>query len=139
MAEARRIEQVVNGAESTPTGKHGVGGAAQQACHACACPFLSSLLTPALCWHLFSPMKTLALFRAAAGCSRALTSTSVNAIVWRSSGAMALARSEEHTAELQSLMRISYAVFCLKKKIKQTTNYHNHTTHPYTNIQTSTS
>src|SRR3546814_8934898 len=31
-----------------------------------------------------------------------------------------LPRSEEHTSELQSLMRISYAVFCLKKK-KQTT------------------
>src|SRR3546814_4212450 len=28
------------------------------------------------------------------------------------------ARSEEHTSELQSLMRISYAVFCLKKKIQ---------------------
>src|SRR3546814_7255728 len=32
-------------------------------------------------------------------------------------------RSEEHTSELQSLMRISYAVFCLKKK----TNYSNRT------------
>src|SRR3546814_2932731 len=33
-------------------------------------------------------------------------------------------RSEEHTSELQSLMRISYAVFCLKKKkINITTNY----------------
>src|SRR3546814_3083270 len=32
-----------------------------------------------------------------------------------------LLRSEEHTSELQSLMRISYAVFCLKKK-KQTEN-----------------
>src|SRR3546814_3818901 len=31
-------------------------------------------------------------------------------------------RSEEHTSELQSLMRISYAVFCLKKKITQYTN-----------------
>src|SRR3546814_2585697 len=31
-------------------------------------------------------------------------------------------RSEEHTSELQSLMRISYAVFCLKKKKKHTTN-----------------
>src|SRR3546814_2313294 len=31
---------------------------------------------------------------------------------------VALARSEEHTSELQSLMRISYAVFCLKKKKK---------------------
>src|SRR3546814_1568277 len=30
-------------------------------------------------------------------------------------------RSEEHTSELQSLMRISYAVFCLKKKTKKTT------------------
>src|SRR3546814_7641967 len=29
-------------------------------------------------------------------------------------------RSEEHTSELQSLMRISYAVFCLKKKNKRT-------------------
>src|SRR3546814_3614046 len=32
-------------------------------------------------------------------------------------------RSEEHTSELQSLMRISYAVFCLKKKIKQAMNH----------------
>src|SRR3546814_4961041 len=34
-------------------------------------------------------------------------------------------RSEEHTSELQSLMRISYAVFCLKKK-KNTTTPQNH-------------
>src|SRR3546814_2131719 len=36
------------------------------------------------------------------------------------------ARSEEHTSELQSLMRISYAVFCLKKKkqITKKNNYH---------------
>src|SRR3546814_4370708 len=33
-------------------------------------------------------------------------------------GAGAVARSEEHTSELQSLMRTSYAVFCLKKKKK---------------------
>src|SRR3546814_2366781 len=33
-----------------------------------------------------------------------------------------LARSEEHTSELQSLMRISYAVFCLKKKKQRTKN-----------------
>src|SRR3546814_6812674 len=32
-------------------------------------------------------------------------------------------RSEEHTSELQSLMRISYAVFCLKKKNKTTTKH----------------
>src|SRR3546814_8637074 len=35
-----------------------------------------------------------------------------------------IVRSEEHTSELQSLMRISYAVFCLKKKNKQA---HTHT------------
>src|SRR3546814_6564957 len=46
-------------------------------------------------------------------------------------------RSEEHTSELQSLMRISYAVFCLKKKTrrptyKQTNTTQRSTTHPYT-------
>src|SRR3546814_6485871 len=34
-------------------------------------------------------------------------------------------RSEEHTSELQSLMRISYAVFCLKKKTPNSTKPHN--------------
>src|SRR3546814_4474182 len=48
-------------------------------------------------------------------------------------------RSEEHTSELQSLMRISYAVFCLKKK-KNKTNQHTtiHTTNiteSYTHVQ----
>src|SRR3546814_4698057 len=38
------------------------------------------------------------------------------------------ARSEEHTSELQSLMRISYAVFCLKKKNTNITSRHKHTT-----------
>src|SRR3546814_7363878 len=36
-----------------------------------------------------------------------------------------LERSEEHTSELPSLMRISYAVFCLKKKKPQTKTYQN--------------
>src|SRR3546814_5370576 len=40
-------------------------------------------------------------------------------------------RSEEHTSELQSLMRISYAVFCLKKKKIEKTNV-NSTTQPQT-------
>src|SRR3546814_6105313 len=39
-------------------------------------------------------------------------------------------RSEEHTSELQSLMRISYAVFCLKKKKK----YKNMITHQSTKV-----
>src|SRR3546814_2877455 len=41
--------------------------------------------------------------------------------VWSIAAVDNLKRSEEHTSELQSLMRISYAVFCLKKK-KLTTN-----------------
>src|SRR3546814_6796122 len=47
------------------------------------------------------------------------------------------ARSEEHTSELQSLMRISYAVFCLKKK-KQTNNTTTNDS-KYTTSTTSTS
>src|SRR3546814_4279164 len=39
-------------------------------------------------------------------------------------GGGAVARSEEHTSELQSLMRISYAVFCLKKTNKTRTKEH---------------
>src|SRR3546814_6318000 len=38
-------------------------------------------------------------------------------LVGRGGPGQFLDRSEEHTSELQSLMRISYAVFCLKKKI----------------------
>src|SRR3546814_1802324 len=41
-------------------------------------------------------------------------------------------RSEEHTSELQSLMRISYAVFCLKKKLSKTSDKD---TTPQHNIQ----
>src|SRR3546814_6932688 len=37
-------------------------------------------------------------------------------IPWRASQSHGAGRSEEHKSELQSLMRISYAVFCLKKK-----------------------
>src|SRR3546814_3084398 len=39
-------------------------------------------------------------------------------------------RSEEHTSELQSLMRISYAVFCLKKKKQDNNQYLYSTKHP---------
>src|SRR3546814_4599871 len=41
-------------------------------------------------------------------------------------------RSEEHTSELQSLMRISYDVFCLKKKIEQKSTVNTLHTHIYT-------
>src|SRR3546814_9076670 len=43
-------------------------------------------------------------------------------------------RSEEHTSELQSLMRISYAVFCLKKKRKHQKQPELHTTTTHTLI-----
>src|SRR3546814_6371041 len=53
---------------------------------------------------------------------------------WRSTRNTAPARSEEHTSELQSLMRISYAVFCLKKKTTQERKYRKeHTTMIHTN------
>src|SRR3546814_1788665 len=49
-------------------------------------------------------------------CSIAWKSGSLKKKCWES-----LSRSEEHTSELQSLMRISYAVFCLKKKTQHST------------------
>src|SRR3546814_1068190 len=51
---------------------------------------------------------------------------------WRQSE---VGRSEEHTSELQSLMRISYAVFCLKKKKKKD---HTSCYQKSTNVQSST-
>src|SRR3546814_1461042 len=47
--------------------------------------------------------------------------TGVAYAIWSGVGIVLIAavRSEEHTSELQSLMRISYAVFCLKKKKRQ--------------------
>src|SRR3546814_1376017 len=45
-------------------------------------------------------------------------------------------RSEEHTSELQSLMRISYAVFCLKKKKNIKTNYKTVNNKSYTHKKT---
>src|SRR3546814_9710227 len=56
---------------------------------------------------------------------RALGAPALNDAIWLYGGTQQdivrqiSARSEEHTSELQSLMRISYAVFCLKKKKKK--------------------
>src|SRR3546814_4358982 len=68
------------------------------------------------------------LFRSISGFDRATRrSTGIRARAIRSGSLVQLSgknsrsptiRSEEHTSELQSLMRISYAVFCLKKKIQ---------------------
>src|SRR3546814_7331697 len=47
---------------------------------------------------------------------------------WAYHAALVVNRSAEHTSELQSLMRTSYAVFCLKKNNNHNTNHHyNHT------------
>src|SRR3546814_3578881 len=40
----------------------------------------------------------------------------IEVVLQSENGMLGIGRSEEHTSELQSLMRISYAVFCLKKK-----------------------
>src|SRR3546814_9658156 len=49
------------------------------------------------------------------GCATRLSRT-IGSLSGRNSPSSRFLRSEEHTSELQSLMRISYAVFCLKKK-----------------------
>src|SRR3546814_6493853 len=54
-----------------------------------------------------------------------------DAVAGLSSRTNRLGRSEEHTSELQSLMRISYAVFCLKKKKKYNRNKINMTKKEY--------
>src|SRR3546814_635290 len=55
------------------------------------------------------------------GCSSVSTTTSPLRVL-TVTGTISSLRSEEHTSELQSLMRISYAVFCLKKKNNKVTN-----------------
>src|SRR3546814_1361249 len=75
----------------------------------CALP-ISWILRSRLVWMKFSP-HVLATLAEKAG------SGLVNLISTRRDMRVGLMlRSEEHTSELQSLMRISYAVFCLKKK-----------------------
>src|SRR3546814_6121544 len=73
---------------------------------------------------LADPVQRTAAARAAAGLRRDLDLVTRKMRRQRGAGSSAArlrrGRSEEHTSELQSLMRISYAVFCLKKKIQNT-------------------
>src|SRR3546814_10168098 len=55
------------------------------------------------------------LFRSPSASTRSPVWTALTPVVLEAR-TLEIARSEEHTSELQSLMRISYAVFCLKKK-----------------------
>src|SRR3546814_10019433 len=59
------------------------------------------------------PAKVLVMGAGVAGLQAIATAKRLGAVV-------SATRSEEHTSELQSLMRISYAVFCLKKKVTTT-------------------
>src|SRR3546814_10647233 len=70
------------------------------------------------CCTIYSPCRRGRDLRASrCRCSRSTTrSCRSSPSSMRKSGRASGKRSEEHTSELQSLMRISYAVFCLKKK-----------------------
>src|SRR3546814_9455594 len=75
-------------------------------------------LVPGTCLLLTIPLVPLAVFADSWFASMLLWTLPVALAATFLAPAVTL-RSEEHTSELQSLMRISYAVFCLKKKTKQ--------------------
>src|SRR3546814_1052057 len=68
-------------------------------------------------WHLSSGPSGGRRKSAAQHCSGRMLACRLRLPIWD----VGHCRSEEHTSELQSLMRISYAVFCLKKKKNKTT------------------
>src|SRR3546814_9066248 len=80
-------------------------------------PWRPAILSPG-CSLRFTATKTLTIFITPGGSSspRCSFSTLSSKRFWMRVVAASYCRSEEHTSELQSLMRISYAVFCLKKK-----------------------
>src|SRR3546814_4926761 len=82
-------------------------------------PYTTLFRATAACGQIFCPARCLP----APTCTKPNWQTASPSASRRS----AMPRSEEHTSELQSLMRISYAVFCLKKK--------NNTTQYSTNLQ----
>src|SRR3546814_9630644 len=68
----------------------------------------------------FGAAAAVKIYDVAAGRNAGIVVSHDDGIVSRHVRFQFLARSEEHTSELQSLMRISYAVFCLTKKKKNT-------------------
>src|SRR3546814_6361470 len=67
-------------------------------------------------WMISSPLVTLPTAIKSSGATGAVKTPATTWIAIATVVILVLWRSEEHTSELQSLMRISYAVFCLKKK-----------------------
>src|SRR3546814_6559424 len=78
-------------------------------------------------WRTIRMRSSSACTSAKSAASILLTHSARRAAPSASLCATVVRRSEEHTSELQSLMRISYAVFCLKKK--KHTNTHSHSKH----------
>src|SRR3546814_3608473 len=72
--------------------------------------------------HMILLIERIANFQLTVGRSQAGFKGFINAFMNDQSPRGGASRSEEHTSELQSLMRISYAVFCLKKKKQTQTN-----------------
>src|SRR3546814_8317647 len=84
---------------------------------------------------IFQPVRVFATFTASSVSSIPAT-TRRSPGVYSSAMSIRSPRSEEHTSELQSLMRISYAVFCLKKKKHQhDTPIHHYRSHLTTATQ----
>src|SRR3546814_10787493 len=96
---------------------------------------LESILTCPECGHRATetmPVTACQFFYECTGCGVVLRPNQGDCCVFRSFGTVPCPpiqqhnRSEEHTSELQSLMRISYAVFCLKTKQPEHTTTYNH-------------
>src|SRR3546814_970088 len=99
---------------------------------------LSSTATAACAWRIaVSCCATRAACPATLASAAATCAFAASTATMKSRSSMAASRSEEHTSELQSLMRISYAVFCLKKKSNTTQhnmtdpNKHTHNTNTH--------
>src|SRR3546814_3877834 len=75
---------------------------------------LYASILPLVAYAIFGTSRTLAVGPVAV--VSLMTASAAGAVATQGTALYLEARSEEHTSELQSLMRISYAVFCLKKK-----------------------
>src|SRR3546814_4449593 len=105
----------------------------QMGCHCCTNRMnrssrqrinLSALCFPGL-WKTEKPMRERRLSGKKSARPKSALSSAISPYCWR-------LRSEEHTSELQSLMRISYAVFCLKNNNNKDTYTTNNTSHTET-------